>query len=102
MGLQKLRCPETKKVQNVFMSAPQDSTINRFCQQLDEFIFFHLGSDAKQEIHCKEEGLQLCLEHPRIHAVTMQLSRREMTRLVGDRSRFETFFLDLLTSHRKT
>ncbi len=76
--------------------------LQQFRKRLSDFIFFHLGSDARWEIQPSPQGASVSIEHPRVRPFRFELSLAELEQLAGDPGRFEVAMLDQLTQHRKS
>ncbi len=80
------------------MSFEED--LRDFRNQLDDFVFFHLGSDAVVETRAFEAALEVSIEHPRVRSFRFRIGESEMARLSSDPRSFEEFMLDHLTANR--
>lgn len=73
-----------------------------FRQKLDQFVFFHLGSDARVEFREGPQELEIAIDHPRVHPFRFSLSPEQVRELLEEPSRLEDFLLDQLTLHRRS
>ena len=78
-----------------------DRDIDQFQTRLNEFIFFHLGSDAVVGIEEGPGRSRFRLTHPRIDDFEFVLEPGQMRILVSDEARFEEFMLGFLNRHRR-
>ena len=92
---------ESQSEQGSQRLSPADAK-QRFIHQLDQFVFFHLGSDCQVDINDKEDGLSVTLEHARVRPLSFRLSWPEAARLASDASAFEAFMLDYLSRFRRS
>lgn len=72
-----------------------------FKEQLDFFVFFHLGSDAVVRCDRSPAGVEVSISHPRIEDFQFRLASEELAALVGDSDQLEEFLLGHLTRHRR-
>ncbi|HUG43179.1 MAG TPA: hypothetical protein VMN76_02955 [Acidobacteriota bacterium] len=76
--------------------------LERFQKNLRAIVFFHLGSDAVIELVEDPEGIRVSLTHPRVRPFQMQLTAKQIEKLVTDPTLFEQAFLEQLTRHRRS
>ena len=83
---------------------PDDQPIDRweseFREELDQFVFFHLGYDATLRIEREPRGIRVSVEHRRVRPFHFRASRDRVERLL-ESGEFEDFMLDLLVRHRR-
>jgi hypothetical protein len=86
------------------MPGPCDETLDRllaeFRDQMDQFVFFHLGSDAQVRVDSGRDGIRVFVEHNRVHPFQFQATRDKIERLLKSEE-FEDFMLELLVRHRR-
>ncbi|MCY3778122.1 MAG: hypothetical protein OXH11_19265 [Candidatus Aminicenantes bacterium] len=68
---------------------------------MDNFVLFHLGSDARVEVGSGEGGLSVEISHLRVKSFRLELSWERVKDLAGDDELLEDFLLDQLTIHRR-
>ncbi len=68
---------------------------------MDNFVLFHLGSDARVEVDLGDCGLSIEISHLRVKSIRMEMSWEQVQALAGDGERLEDFLLDQLTIHRR-
>ena len=68
---------------------------------MDNFVLFHLGSDARVEVISGDGGLSVEISHLRVKSFRLKLSWEQVQALGGDDERLEDFLLDQLTIHRR-
>jgi len=73
---------------------------DKFLNELKEFLFFHLGSDAKIKLSFTAGSLNGEVEHQRIRPMEIYFTMEEIFSLARDRTRFENRMLSLLTRYR--
>ncbi len=71
-------------------------------RELRQFLFFHLGADAKVKIHSTWNGLEVEVEHQRVRPMRLSFRTEEVLALSRDRSRLEDQLLSFLTLHRRS
>ncbi len=76
--------------------------VQQFRENLESFVFFHLGSDAKLEIRDGAASLRVELEHKRIHDLEFEIDAARLRRLVAEPTLFEEMMLEYLVSHRRS
>ncbi len=69
--------------------------------ELDAFVFFHLGSDAKVEVQSSDDGFRLSIGHRRVSPIEFDLDSGKVADFSRQPELFEEFLLDLLTRHRR-
>ncbi len=79
---------------------PRD--LQQFRQLLDNFVFFHLGADARVDLQAAGDEVVIAIEHGRVRPFQWRLRGSEVARLVADPSSFEDAMLDQLTIHRRS
>ena len=84
------------------MTRASDSNRQQLIQDLDAFVFFHLGSNAGVGVEETSGGLSVRLEHRRIQSFQFSLSELEIDSFAHDPESFEEFLLDHLTTHRRS
>ncbi len=68
----------------------------------NNFVLFHLGTDADVTFSRKTDGSLLCsIQHPRVSGIRFQLSPDDTERFALDIPSFEEYLLSLLTKHRR-
>lgn len=71
-------------------------------QFLDNFVLFHLGTDAEVSFIREGDGSLHCsIRHARVRDIQFHISPGETERYSRDIPGFEEFLLDLLTTHRR-
>lgn len=70
-------------------------------ERLKWLCFFHLGADARVEIHEEAVWLRVRIEHSRVEPFEFNLPPDEAGRLSNDPAALEQFFLQQLTAHRR-
>jgi len=68
----------------------------------DNFVLFHLGTDADAVFSPEMDGALTCsMSHARISDIQFHLTPEEAARYALDIPAFEEYLLDLLTTHRR-
>ncbi len=75
--------------------------LERLREQLDFFVFFHLGADAEISLRACQGTLRIAIAHQRIRPLTLELTWERVGELAQSPEAFETYMLDRLTSHRR-
>lgn len=84
-----------------FASDEFQQAFKEFKEQLDFFVFFHLGSDASVSCDQGPAGVEVSISHSRVEDFRFLLSAQELAALVGDSDQLEEFLLGHLTRHRR-
>lgn len=71
-----------------------------FRDYLQEFVFFHLGADARTEFLDDGRRIQIRIEHNRVRPIVFWLSEAELAALTDDTGR-EAYLLSVLTEARR-
>ena len=79
----------------------RETAKRKFLDELDNFVLFHLGSDARVEVDSGEGGLTIEISHLRVRSFRLELSWVRVQALAGDDELLEDFLLDQLTIHRR-
>ena len=79
----------------------RETAKRKFLDELDNFVLFHLGSDARVEVDLGDSGLSAEISHLRVKSFRMELSWERVQALTGADERLEDFLLDQLTIHRR-
>ncbi len=77
------------------------TTEEAFLDLLQQFVFFHLGSDASLRIESSGDGLEVFIEHERIHPFEMRFPSKEIASFTADPIFFEERMLEHLTENRR-
>lgn len=72
-----------------------------FLDLLQQFVFFHLGSDVLLQIESSDGGLEVFIEHERIRPFKMRFSSKEIASFTADPMFFEERMLEHLTQNRR-
>jgi hypothetical protein len=98
-------CPEKFKILVYFMTNPEpfdpDLLLKRFEEELDAFIFFHLGADARVAVTRGLTGIEIAVEHQRVHDFSVKIDSQQLQRMAEDAGYFETILLDCLSKYRR-
>ncbi len=70
-------------------------------EQLDFFIFFHLGSDADVHVETLQEMLRITIAHQRVRTFRLVLDWERVEELARSPEMFEAYMLDQLTRYRR-
>ena len=73
----------------------------RLRDQLDFFVFFHLGSDADVAFDTGDRDLRIAISHPRVRPFELQLTWERVAEMARSPEIFESFLLEQLTRHRR-
>jgi hypothetical protein len=75
--------------------------LERLREQLNFFVFFHLGADAEVSLKADEGNLRIAIAHDRIRPMSLELSWERACELAEAPEAFEMYMLEQLTSHRR-
>ncbi|UCF35855.1 MAG: hypothetical protein JSU96_13595 [Acidobacteriota bacterium] len=78
----------------------EPSLVERVRGDLEPFVFFHLGADARLDVNWSEEQVAVEIEHSRIRPIQFRLTSAQIEAFGGDFEAFEQFMLEQLTRHR--
>lgn len=78
-----------------------DLLLESFREELDAFIFFHLGADARVAVTGGLKGIEISVEHQRVHDFSVRIGPQQLQRMSEDAGYFETILLDCLSKHRR-
>ncbi len=73
----------------------------RFEDELDAFVFFHLGADARVTITRGVSGVEIAIQHQRVHDFSAEIDSRQLQQMAEDPEYFETIMLDYLSKYRR-
>ena len=73
-----------------------------FLKEVDEFVFFHLGSDASVEHSETADRIEVRVEHDRVLPFQAGFSEEQVVELAGSPAAFEEHWLELLTRYRRS
>jgi hypothetical protein len=88
-------------VEKTTVGLPYDA-IETLEQELDAFVFFHLGSDAEIEIRQTRSGLSFSFRHQRINPFNFELSNHKIHSLIRNPEYLESLLLDQLNRNRRS
>jgi hypothetical protein len=74
---------------------------NSLQKNLDLFVFFHLGADAKVSFEKSDEGISVSIEHARVHSFSFVIDAETVDRFNQKPEDFESFLLTHLTDNRR-
>ena len=74
---------------------------NSFKEELDAFVFFHLGADARVTVKSETAGIEIAVEHQRVHDFSVKIDPQQLQRMADDAGYFETIMLDCLSKYRR-
>jgi hypothetical protein len=77
------------------------TTEEEFLELLQQFVFFHLGSDVSLRIESSSGGLEVSMKHERIRPFKMGFSSKEIASFTADPILFEERMLEHLTENRR-
>jgi hypothetical protein len=72
-----------------------------FREQLDRFVWFHLGFDAEVCIEDVAPEVQVSIRHARIETIAFRLDSDALRRMITDPEYFEEFMLTQLAAKRR-
>ncbi|HUV13585.1 MAG TPA: hypothetical protein VMY18_08065 [Acidobacteriota bacterium] len=75
--------------------------LKRFEEELDAFVFFHLGADARVTITGGVSGVEIAVQHQRVYDFSAEIDAKQLRRMAEDHDYFETIMLDFLSKYRR-
>ena len=75
--------------------------LKSFEKELDAFVFFHLGADARVTVNGGSAGIEIAVEHQRVHNFSVKIDSQQLQRMADDAGYFETIMLDCLSKYRR-
>lgn len=87
--MKKADSPDTERLQK------------RIRQDLDDFVFFHLGSDAQVAVTEGPAGIEIVVEHPRVHRFTAKVDTQQLRQIAEHPDHLETILLEYLSKNRR-
>ena len=67
---------------------------------VDDFVFFHLGTDAKIDLREDNQGLGFRIQHERVQPFDFELSWMQIEQMTTDPELLEDYLLDYLARYR--
>lgn len=83
------------------MQGHQEELKARLREQLDAFLFFHLGADAEVAFREQPGALSISVQHRRVSPFEFTLDRHRLEDLLAKPDELERFLLHQLTLHRR-
>ncbi len=71
-----------------------------FLERVGDFVFFHLGADAKVETREEDAGLRLSIQHERIQPFDFELTWVQVKQMTTDPELLEDYLLEYLARYR--
>jgi hypothetical protein len=78
------------------------NTLQKFREELESFVFFHLGSDTDVEERSSETGLLVSVQHQRVHPFSFRLSYQQIAALINSPDGLEKFLMQKMSESRKS
>ena len=69
-------------------------------ERVGDFVFFHLGADAKVESREEDPGLRLSIQHERIQPFDFELTWVQVKQMTTDPELLEDYLLEYLARYR--
>ena len=75
--------------------------LKQFEEELDAFVFFHLGADARVTVKGGVSGVGITVQHQRVHDFSAEFDSQQLRQMAEDPDYFETIMLDFLSKYRR-
>lgn len=75
--------------------------LKRFEEELDAFVFFHLGADARVTVTGGVSGVEIAVQHQRVHDFSAEIDSKQLRQMAEDPDYFETIMLEFLSRNRR-
>ena len=70
-------------------------------ERMGDFVFFHLGVDAKVELREEDPGIHFRIQHERVQSFDFELTWVQVEQMTTDPELLEDYLLEHLARYRR-